>query len=481
MEDSLTVGATGKKLIAVACAAQFMAMLDVAIVNIALPSIRTQLGFTDAGLQWVVNAYTLALAGCLMLGGRAGDLLGRRTVFLAGIGLFTLSSLGCALADSSGRLIAARAVQGVGGAIVSPASLAILSSSFPEGHARNRALSAWAAMSGFGGSVGMLLGGVLTQAFGWPAIFLINVPAGILVLAFAVGTIPADGPRPAGRRFDVPGAALITAGLSLLVLGIVRSEALGWGSLGVLLPLAAGLALLVVFGLVEWHWASDPLVPPRVLRDPQLRSANLIVILLFLGGFSMWYFLSLYLQQVRGADALEAGLSFLPLTLAVFASTTTAPRAIRALGVRTVLCLGLCGVGAGLLILTGVSPAGSYVTDVLPGGIVATVGLGFALVAATIAALEGAEADEAGLVSGILNTSRLVGGALGLAGFATLATSRTDSLLAGGSNALEALSGGYSAAFLAGGIASLVAAGLALLLIRTSPAADQALLDRVEI
>src|SRR5882757_3001134 len=192
MEGAATAGAQERKLIAVACAAQFMVMLDVAIVNIALPSIHSELGFSDAGLQWVVNAYTLALAGCLMLGGRAGDLLGRRTVFLAGVSLFTLSSLGCALADSSGTLIAARAVQGIGAAIVSPASLAILSSSFPEGHARNRALGAWAAMSGFGGSVGMLLGGVLTQALGWPAIFLINVPAGMILLAFAVTTIPAD-------------------------------------------------------------------------------------------------------------------------------------------------------------------------------------------------------------------------------------------------------------------------------------------------
>jgi EmrB/QacA subfamily drug resistance transporter len=476
-----SVAQRGGRLVVVVCAAQFMVMLDIAIVNIALPSIHADLGFTDAGLQWVVNAYTLTLAGGLMLGGRACDLIGRRPVFLAGVALFSVASLGCALAGSSGALIAARALQGAGGAIVSPTSLAILSQAFPEGHDRNRALSAWAAMSGFGGTVGMLLGGVLTQAFDWPAVFLINVPSGALVLFFAARIVPA-GREPRERRaFDLPGAALMTAGLTLVVFGIVRSEALGWGAAGVLAPLLGGLALLVCFGLVEWHWAADPLIPRRVLADPLIRSANAIVILLFFGAFSVWYFLSLYLQGVRGFDALEAGVAFVPMTLGVFASTVAAPRAIRLFGVRAVLCVGLCGVGAGLIMLTAVSPGGSYLTEVLPGGMVATLGLGLALVAATIVALEGAGAAEAGLVSGILNTSRLVGGALGLAGLSTLAASRTHALAAAGSSAADALSGGYAAAFLAGGAASLLAAALVLLLIRTAKADDRTVLDEIEI
>jgi EmrB/QacA subfamily drug resistance transporter len=481
MGAATTAAWRGNKLIVVVCAAQFMVMLDIAIVNIALPSIHADLGFSDTGLQWVVNAYTLTLAGGLMLGGRACDLIGQRPVFLFGVAVFSLASLGCALADSSGTLIAARALQGAGGAIVSPTSLAILSSAFPEGHERNRALSAWAAMSGFGGTVGMLLGGVLTQVFDWPAVFLINVPAGCLVLFLGATTVPAAAVARVRRSFDLPGAFLMTAGLTLVVFGIVRSEALGWTALGVLVPLVGGLALLVVFGLVEWHWTKDPLIPRRIFEDPLLRSANAIVILLFLGAFSVWYFLSLYLQQVRGFDALEAGIAFVPMTLGVFASTVVAPRAIRLLGVRTVLCVGLCGVGVGLIMLTTVSPDGSYFSDMLPGGMVASLGIGLALVAATIVALEGAGPGEAGLVSGLLNTSRLVGGALGLAGLSTLAASRTDALAAAGSSAGDALTGGYAAAFLAGGAASLLAAALVLLLIRTAKADDRAVLDEVEI
>lgn len=481
MGAATTAAHRGTKLIVVVCAAQFMVMLDIAIVNIALPSIHTDLGFTDTGLQWVVNAYTLTLAGGLMLGGRACDLVGQRPVFLLGVAVFTLSSLGCALAGSADTLIAARAVQGAGGAIVSPATLAILSSTFAEGHARNRALSAWAAMSGIGGTVGMLLGGVLTQVFDWPAVFFLNVPAGCLVLFYGLATIP-PGPRATRKRaFDIPGAILMTAGLTLVVFGIVRSEALGWTALGTIAPLLGGLALLGAFGLVEWHWADDPLIPRRIFSDPLVRSANLVVILLFLGAFSVWYFLSLYLQQVRGFDALEAGLAFVPLTLGVFASTMAAPRAIRRFGVRVVLCVGLCGVGAGLILLTTVSPDGSYFTDMLPGGMVTSLGLGIALVSATIVSVEGAGPGEAGLVSGLLSTSRLIGSSLGLAGLSTLAASRTDALAAGGSSLGDALSGGYAAAFLAGGAASLVAAALVLLLIRTTKADDLAVLDEVEI
>lgn len=468
------------KLAGVVCAAQFMVIVDVAIVNVALPSIHDSLGFSATGLQWVVNAYTLVLAGFLMLGGRACDLLGRRPVFLTGTALFTLSSLVCALADSQETLVAARAVQGLGGAIISPASLAILSASFPEGHERNRAFGAWAAMSGFGGTVGMLLGGILTQAFGWPAIFLINVPIGLVVVLLGRRVIPHLGGRDPGRRFDFAGAFLITAGLTAVVFGIVRSDALGWGSPGVAGPLLAGVALLVLFGVVERRLADDPLVPLRIFRQPLLRAANIVVILLFMGAFSVWYFLSLYMQQVGHLDALEAGLAFAPMTLGVFLSTTLAARAIRRLGVRIVLTGGMLATGLGLLILTGVDREASYFTHLLPGGMVTALGLGFAIVAATIAALEGVPPAEGGLASGILNTSRFIGGSIGLAAFSTLAAAQTDRQLAAGSDRLTALTDGFSLAFLAGGLAMLAGAVVAAALVRTNPARDRELLGRTE-
>jgi EmrB/QacA subfamily drug resistance transporter len=473
-------GVSRAELAGVVCAAQFMVMVDVAIVNVALPSIHDSLGFSATGLQWVVNAYTLVLAGFLMLGGRACDLLGRRRVFLTGTALFTVSSLVCALADSQGTLVAARAVQGLGGAIISPASLAILSASFPAGHERNRAFGAWAAMSGFGGTVGMLLGGVLTEAFGWPAIFLINLPIGLVVVFLGRRVIPQFGGRDPGRRFDFAGAILITAGLTAIVFGIVRSDALGWGSPGVIVPAIVGVLLLALFVVVEGWLAEDPLVPPRIFRAPLLRAANLVVILLFMGAFSVWFFLSLYMQQVGHFDALEAGLGFAPMTLGVFLSTTLAARAIRRLGVRTVLTGGMVLTGAGLLMLTGVDAQASYFSHVLPGGMVTALGLGFAIVAATIAALEGVPAVEGGLASGILNTSRFIGGSIGLAAFSTLAAAQTHRQLAAGADRLAALTDGYSVAFLAGGLAILVGAALSAALIRTTSAGDRELLDRAQ-
>jgi EmrB/QacA subfamily drug resistance transporter len=448
------------------CLAQFMVILDISIVNVALPSIHDSLGFSQTGLQWVVNAYTLTFAGFLMLGGRACDLLGRRRVFLVGTALFSIASLACAVADSQTLLVGARAIQGLGAAIISPATLAILSTSFSEGYERNRALGVWGAMSGLGGAAGVLLGGLLTQALGWPAIFLLNVPIGIAVVILGRSMIPAGRDIVPGRDFDFAGAVLISGGLTTLVYGIVRTDDLGWGSPGVLVPLAAAAAILGLFVLVEGRIARDPLIPLRVFRMPLLRAANIVVALLFVGIFSMWFFLSLYLQQVLHQDPLQAGLSFLPMTLALVGASTLAPRLVNRFGVRPVLTGGMLCAAAGLALLAGISPDGTYLGDVLPGGLLATLGVGSSLVPATIVAVRGVPKDESGLASGIVNTSRLAGGTLGLAALTTLATSHTNAQLASGAGALSALTSGYEVAFLLGAVCCVVGAVVAATLLR---------------
>jgi EmrB/QacA subfamily drug resistance transporter len=351
------------------CLAQFMVILDVSIVNVALPSIRSGLRFSTTGLQWVVNAYTITFGGFLMLGGRAADLLGRRRVFLAGTALFTLASLLCALASSRGLLLGARALQGFGGAVISPASLSIIATTFAEGSSRNRALGVWGAMAGLGGASGVLFGGLLTQGLGWPAIFLINVPVGIAVIAASRRVVPESRGEQVHRHFDVLGATLVTAGLVVAVYGIVRSESLGWGSSGVLVPLALAAALLALFALVEGRFAKAPLMPLSILRMPRLRAANLVVALLYSAVFSMWFFLTLYMQQVLHYSAVRAGLSFVPMTLSIVLTSSLAPRLVARLGVRPVLATGMLSAAVGLALLTGVRPGGSYLATVLPGGV----------------------------------------------------------------------------------------------------------------
>jgi EmrB/QacA subfamily drug resistance transporter len=437
-------------LLLTVCLAQFMVILDISIVNVALPDIHSSLGFSDTGLQWVVNAYTLTFAGFLMLAGRATDLLPRRQVFLVGVGLFSAASLGCALADGQSILIGARAIQGFGAAVISAASLAIVTGNFKEGAERNRALGLWAAMGGVGGSAGVLLGGSLTQAFSWPAVFIINIPVGIAVLIAGRRLIPRESAVANERKLDIPGAVLISGGLTAIVYGIVRTDSLGWGSIGVLIPLALGIVLLGLFALVEGKLASDPLIPLDVFKMPALRAANLIVALLFGAIFGMWYFVSLYLQEVKGDDALLAGVSFLPMTLLVFAGSATAPKLVARLGVRTTLTIGMSLATIGFLILATVEASSSYWVAILPGGMLAALGTGWSLVPATIVAVKGVPAAQNGLASGVVNTSRLVGGTLGLAVLTTLATSHTNSLLSSGTGQLDALTSGYRIAFLIG-------------------------------
>jgi EmrB/QacA subfamily drug resistance transporter len=458
-------------LLLTVCLAQFMVILDISIVNVALPKIHESLGFSDTGLQWVVNAYTLSFAGFLMLAGRATDLLPRRQVFLVGVGLFALASLGCALADGQGVLVGARAIQGLGAAVISAASLAIVTGSFAEGAERNRALGLWAAMGGVGGSAGALLGGALTQAFSWPAVFIINVPVGIAVVLAGRRLIPRAAATANERKLDIPGAVLISGGLTAIVYGIVRTDSLGWGAPGVLAPLALGIVLLGLFALVEGKLASDPLIPLDVFRMPALRAANLVVALLFAAMFGMWYFVSLYLQEVKGDDALLAGISFLPMTLLVFAGSATAPKLVARLGVRTTLGIGMSLATVGFLILASVETTSAYEVAILPGGMLAALGTGWSLVPATIVAVKGVPPEQNGLASGVVNTSRLVGGTLGLAVLTTLATSRTNDLVGGGTAQLDALTSGYRLAFLIGAGLCLVGAAAAVTLLRPRPEA----------
>jgi EmrB/QacA subfamily drug resistance transporter len=456
-------------LLLTVCLAQFMVILDISIVNVALPDIHSSLGFSDTGLQWVVNAYTLTFAGFLMLAGRATDLLPRRQVFLVGVSLFSVASLGCALADSQAVLDGARAIQGFGAAVISAASLAIVTGSFKEGAERNRALGLWAAMGGVGGSAGVLLGGALTQAFSWPAVFIINIPVGIAVVIAGRRVIPRQSATATDRKLDIPGAVLISGGLTAIVYGIVRTDSLGWSSLGVLVPLALGIVLLGLFALVEGKLASDPLIPLDVFKMPALRAANLIVALLFAGMFGMWYFVSLYLQEVKGDNALLAGVSFLPMTLLVFAGSATAPKLVARFGIRPTLTFGMVLATIGFLVLATVEASSSYWVAILPGGMLAALGTGWSLVPATIVAVKGVPPAQNGLASGVVNTSRLVGGTLGLAVLTTVATSHTNHLLSGGTAPLDALTSGYRIAFLIAAGLALAGAVAAFTLLRSRP------------
>ena len=459
-------------LLFVVCLAQFMVILDVAIVNVALPSIDAGLHFSPTGLQWVVNAYTVTFAGFLMLGGRSADLLGRRPLFLAGTALFALSSLACALADSRGLLVGARALQGFGGAIISPATLSIIASSLEDGPERNRGLALWGAMGALGASSGALLGGLLTQGFGWPAIFAVNVPLGIVVIALGLRVIPESRRVDGSRHFDVAGGVLVTAALVSITLGIVRTDTIGWSSAGVLVPLVAGIVLLGAFFLVETRFAEAPLVPMSIFRIGQVRSANLIVILLYSAFFPVWFFLTLYVQQVLHYDAIEAGLSFLPMTLTIFAASSTAPRLVARFGSRRVISAAMATAAAGMAVLTGVTPDSSWAAVVLVGGVLTSLGMGFTLVPATIVAMQGVEGSQSGLASGLLNTSRLMGGALGLAVLSTIAAAHTRGAV--GVGPARALTDGFDLAFAVGALLCLAAAFVAAVTLRSRAMASVA-------
>jgi EmrB/QacA subfamily drug resistance transporter len=461
-----------------ACLAQFMVILDVSVVNVALPAIRGGLHFSEQNLQWVVNAYTVTFAGFLLLGGRAADLIGRRRVFVYGLVLFGVASLAGGLAQSQVMLIAARAVQGLGGAVIAPASLSILTTTFAEGAARNRAVGIWGAMGGAGGAAGVLLGGILTDLLGWQWILFINVPIA-LAAALATQRLIAEGRETgATREFDVAGALSATVGLSLLVLGIVRTDVTGWGAPATLGLMGAGLALLLVFVWIEGWFAKAPLMPLRIYRSRTLSSSNAVVLLVGGATFGMWFFVSLYLQQVLGYSPIKAGLAFLPMTLCIVAGSTFASRAVIRIGAKPLLVTGMLLQAVGLLLFTRVAVDGSYLHDMLVPSLLVAIGIGLAFVPATISAVAGVEPREAGLASGLVNTSRLFGGALGLAILAALATGRTNSDLHHAS-VHAALTSGFQLAFLVAAAFALLGGLVALIGLPQTPSRSRARADEV--
>jgi EmrB/QacA subfamily drug resistance transporter len=444
-----------------ACLAQFMVILDVSVVNVALPSIRDALHFSESSLDWVVNAYTVTFGGFLLLGGRAADLLGRRRVFTGGLVLFALTSLICGLADSEPTLIAARAAQGLAAAVIAPASLSIITTTFSEGAPRNRAVGIWGAMGGAGGAAGVLLGGILTDALSWRWIFIINVPIGLIVALLTYRLVAELRDKNRSGDFDLIGAVTATLGLSVLVLGIVRTSSLGWGSMQTIGTLAAGLALIGVFLAVEGRLARHPLMPLRIFASRTLSAANLVVFLVGAASFAMWFFLSLYLQQVQGYSPLKAGLTFLPMTLSIAAASMIASRLVIRIGPKPLLILGMTLQAVGLLWLTDITAGGSYVSEVLAPSLIVSVGIGCAFVPATIAATAGVASGDAGLASGIVNTSRMVGGALGLAILAALAAAQTRDQVKLHHAANAALTGGFEFAFVVAAVFAAIGAAIA--------------------
>jgi EmrB/QacA subfamily drug resistance transporter len=411
------------------CLAQFMVILDATIVNVALPSIQTDLELSEANLQWVVNAYALLFGGFLLLGGRAGDLVGRKRVFLAGVVLFTVASLLCGLAPGEIWLILARGLQGLGAALVSPAALSIVTTTFTEGAERTRAMGVWAAIAVGGGAMGLLLGGVLTDVLSWQWIFFVNVPVGIAAFVLSLRLVPESKDERAHRAFDIAGAATVTGGLIALVWGIVRSSQSGWGSVEVVGFLALAAVLLAAFVLVERR-SAEPLVRLSIFSVRTVRGANVAMFVVAAGLFAMFFFNTLYLQRVLGYSPLEAGLAFLPFTLGIIVGAGLSQKLLPALGAREVPLIGLTLAVAGLLLFLRLTPEGtSYVVDLLPGIMLASIGMGLTFVPVTLIATSGIPAGDAGLASGVFNTSQQIGGALGLAVLSTIATSETTGVI----------------------------------------------------
>ena len=443
MTTSVSVARSGGLALALLCTTQFMLILDVAIVNVALPSVQRDLGFSRENLQLIVTTYVLTFGGLLLLGGRMSDLYGRKRLFLTGMGLFTLSSLAAGLATSDIGMLVARAVQGVGGALVSPAALSLLMGIFPEGASRNRALGIWSAIAAGGGAAGLLLGGAITSLASWRWVFLLNVPLGALVLLLSLRSLP-EGAGAHGR-LDVAGAATITLGFAALVYGLGRLETDGFAGSALLL-LVAAFALLTIFVMIERR-VSEPLVAFTIFQAPGLIKANLALLLLSAVVLGVNYFLTLYFQQVLAFSPFVTGLAFLPITLVSGLTSSLVVRWVERLGVRVLLVCGMVLLALGSLWLSGIMANSHYLSAVLPGLVLVATGMGIGYTLGTVAATDGVRVQQQGIASGILNTSMQIGGAVGLAALATLSSTVTASSSSGAP--LEGLTAGFRAAFLA--------------------------------
>ena len=454
---------------------QFVIVIDASIVNVALPSIGAHLHFSRDDLSWVVNAYTLTFGGFLLLGGRLADLLGRRRMFMIGLVLFSVASFAGGIAQSEPWLIAARAVQGLGAAIVSPAALSIITTTFAEGAERNRALGIWGAVAGAGGAAGVLLGGILTSGLSWRWVLFVNVPIGLIAAALAPRVLVESRVEGGAKTFDFPGAFTVTAGLSLLVYAVVDAVNSGWGSTATILRLAGAAVLLIAFVAIELR-QRDPLMPFTIFRLRTLRGANIVGLLIGMSLFSMFFFISLYLQYVLHYSPIKTGISYLPLAVGIILSAGLASQLVTRLGFKLPLVAGMLLIAGGLLWFSQVpGTGGSYVADVLGPSLLAAVGLGFSFVPVTIAAVTGTKPHEAGLASGLINTSQQVGGALGLAILATVANSRTQSLFHAGVHSTSvALTKGFDRAFLIGAGFAVVGAILAAVLISSRDSREHA-------
>jgi EmrB/QacA subfamily drug resistance transporter len=458
--------------LAVIVAAQFMVVLDVAIVNVALPTIEVDLHFSRESLQWVVTAYSILFGGVLLLGGRMADLLGRRRLFMAGLALFTVSSLLDGLAWSEGSLIAFRALQGLGAAMLSPAALSILTTTFEEGRERNLALGIWGAVSGSGAAAGVLLGGALTSSLSWEWIFFINVPVGALVLALAPRLLDESRAAVDHRHFDFPGAASITGGLMLLVYAMTRAAQHGWGSAETVVLLAAAGALIVAFVGIELR-SHAPLLPMRLFRLRTLTGSNIAALLLGGALFSQFFLLTLYMQQVLHYSALQTGVAYVALTLAIIVFANVSQALALRVGIRRLLPAGLLLAAAGLVLYARLPVEGHYFWDLFPPFVLSGVGMAFAFIPMTIGALAGVEHADAGIASGLITTNQQIGGAIGVAAATTIAATYTTRYLGSHPGAGPAdgaaLTHGFAIAFYVLAALAVLAAVLAAVLIESKP------------
>jgi EmrB/QacA subfamily drug resistance transporter len=450
-------------ILVIACLAQFMVVLDNTIVNVALPSIQRGLDFSVTNLQWVVNGYTLMFGGFLMLGGRAADLLGRRRLFVAGIVLFTGASLLNGFAQSSTMLILGRGLQGLGGALVSPAALSIIMTTFSDHGERTRALGVWSAIAAAGAAFGLLLGGILTDLVSWRMNFFINVPVGVIAVMLAMRWVPESRADLGHRRFDAAGAFTVTGGLLTLVFGIVKSQTWGWGDYRTLVVLAAGVALLSLFVWLESR-STAPLVKLSIFRIRSIATANTVMLLVASAMFGMFFFASLYVQEILHYSPLKAGLAFLPVSLGIMVGAGISQAIIPRLGIRNVAILGISLATAGMVVLTQIPVHGQYLSNLFVGLMPLAIGMGFTFVPITLLGTSGVSNDDSGLASGLFNSAQQIGGSLGLAILATLSASRTSSLVHGvvSSGTLAAAKvSGYHVAFWAA--AGMLGAGAVLL------------------